>query len=58
LGDAEVGRVNGREAIKWTVVESRALDVKKCRELLPAESIEQLETIRTSRRFSLVDETE
>ena len=56
LGDCEIGKVNGREAIKWTFVEARALDIKKARTMLPAELIEQLETVRTSRRFTLVEE--
>ena len=56
LGDSEIGKVNGREAIKWTFVESKALDVKKAREVLSAELVAQLETTRTSRRFVLVEE--
>jgi hypothetical protein len=44
LGDCEIGLVNGREAIKWTFVESRSLDITKARNLLPAELVEQLET--------------
>lgn len=58
MGENEIGRVNGREAVRWTTVEARALDVKKCRELLPVELIEKLETIRTTRRFSLVEESQ
>jgi predicted phage-related endonuclease len=56
MGDCEVGLVNGREAVRWTTVESNRLDTKKIRELLPPEMVEQLEVTTIARRFSIVDE--
>jgi len=56
LGESEIGLVNGREAVRWSTVESRRIDVKKLREVLPAEAIEKLETVTVSRRFTIVEE--
>jgi predicted phage-related endonuclease len=56
LGDAEIGLVNGKEAVRWTSVESRRLDTKKIREMFPAEMVEKLETVSITRRFTIVDE--
>ena len=58
MGDAEIGLVNGKESVRWTSVESRRIDVKKLRELLPEEAIEQLEVASISRRFSIVSDDE
>jgi predicted phage-related endonuclease len=55
LGDHEVGLVNGREAVRWTTVESSRIDSKKVRELLPQDIIDKLETKTVTRRFSIVD---
>ena len=56
MGDHEIGLVNGREAVRWTTVETHRIDTKKIRELLPAEMVEKLETVSLSRRFTIVDE--
>ena len=56
LGDAEIGLVNGKEAVRWTTVESHRIDTKKIREMLPPEMVEKLEVLSVSRRFTIVDE--
>ena len=56
LGDAEIGLVNGREAIRWTTVEARRVDVKKLREMFPSDVVEKLETVTVSRRFTVVED--
>ena len=56
LGDSEIGLVNGREAVRWTSVETHRIDTKLIRELLPPEMVEKLETVTVSRRFTIVDE--
>ena len=58
MGDAEIGLVNGKESVRWTTVESRRIDIKKLRELLPEEAVEQLEIATISRRFSIVSDDE
>ena len=55
LGDAQVGLVNGRETVRYTVVETTRLDTKKLREVLSDEVLAPFETTSTSRRFTLVD---
>jgi hypothetical protein len=39
---------------RWSFVESKRFDTKRAREILPAQVIEALEVVTTSRRFSLV----
>ena len=56
LGDAEVGLVNGREAVRWTTVESSRIDTKKIRELLPEDLVAKLETTLVTRRFTIVED--
>ena len=56
LGDAEIGLINGKESVRWTTVESRRLDVKKAREILPPQIIDIIEVLSTSRRFTVVEE--
>jgi predicted phage-related endonuclease len=56
MGDAEVGLINGREAVRWTTVESNRIDTKKIRELLPPHLVEKLETTTVSRRFTIVED--
>lgn len=56
MGDAQVGLVNGREAVRWTTVESKRIDPKKVRELLPENLWEKFETSSVSRRFTIVEE--
>lgn len=55
LGEHEIGLVNGREAVRWTTVESSRIDAKKIRELLPPNIVEKFETKTITRRFSIVD---
>ena len=56
MGDAQVGLVNGREAVRWTTVETKRIDTKKVRELLPKNLWEKFETSSVSRRFTIVEE--
>jgi predicted phage-related endonuclease len=56
LGDAEIGLINGKESVRWTTVESRRLDVKKAREILPPQVIDIIEVLSTSRRFTVIEE--
>lgn len=56
LGDAEIGLVNGREAVRWTTVESHRIDTAKIRELLPADLVSKLETAVITRRFTIVED--
>ena len=58
LGDAEVGMYNGNEVVRWSFVESKRIDVKKAREILPIQVIELLEVPTTSRRFTIVESGE
>jgi predicted phage-related endonuclease len=54
LGDCEIGLVNGREAIRWTTVESKRVDVTKLRALLPPQVLDLVEITSVTRRFSIV----
>ena len=56
LGDHSVGLVNGREAVRWTTVESRRIDTKKAREILPPQVVDILEVVTVSKRFTIVEE--
>jgi predicted phage-related endonuclease len=56
LGDAQVGLVNGKEAVRWTTVESKRIDAKKVRELLPENLWDRFETTLVSRRFTIVED--
>jgi predicted phage-related endonuclease len=56
LGDAQIGLVNGKEAVRWTVVESKRIDAKKVRELLPENLWEKFETATVSRRFTIIED--
>jgi 23S rRNA A2030 N6-methylase RlmJ len=55
LGDNELAMYQGQPVVRWTTVSTRRFDVKKAREILPAEFISVLETETQSRRFSIVD---
>jgi predicted phage-related endonuclease len=55
LGDAIIGTVNGAPAVKWSMVESSRLDIKKAREVLPPQVLDLLEVKSQSRRFTLLD---
>ena len=54
LGDNQVGMFLNRPVVRWSFVESKRFDTKRAREILPAQVIEALEVVTTSRRFSLV----
>jgi len=56
MGEAEIGLVNGREAVRWTTVESNRIDTAKIRELLPADLVSKFETTSISRRFTIVED--
>ena len=56
LGDAQIGLVNGKEAVRWTTVDSKRIDAKKVRELLPKNLWEKFETATVSRRFTIVED--
>lgn len=56
LGDNEVGMFLNRPVVRYTFVESKRFDTKRAREILPAQVIDALEIISTSRRFSIVSE--
>jgi predicted phage-related endonuclease len=45
-----------RPVIRWTTVESKRFDTKRAREILPPQVIEALETVSTSRRFTIVEQ--
>lgn len=56
LGEAQTGMYNNRPVVRWTNVESRRFDTKRAREILPAQVVEALEVVSTSRRFTIVNE--
>jgi predicted phage-related endonuclease len=56
MGDAEVAMYQNRPVIRWTYVESKRFDTKRAREILPPQVIEALETVSTSRRFTIVEQ--
>ena len=58
LGDATFGTVNGEPVVRWTTVESSRLDVKKAKEILPAQVLDVLTVKSQSRRFQLLDGSE
>lgn len=58
MGDAEVAMHNGNEVVRWLFVESKRIDVKKAREILPLQVIDLLEVPTTSRRFMVIESGE
>ena len=56
LGDNETGMFLNRPVVRYSFVESKRFDTKRAREILPAQVIEALEVVSTSRRFSIVNE--
>lgn len=56
LGDAEVGFFKGQPVVRYSTVTSTRFDVKKAKELLPAQVLDILQIQSTSRRFSLVNQ--
>ena len=55
MGTAEVAMYNGNEVVRWSFVETKRIDVKKAREILPDQVIQLLEVPTSSRRFTIVD---
>lgn len=55
MGDAQLAMYQNRPVIRWTIVESKRFDTKRAREILPEQVIDALETITTSRRFTIVE---
>jgi predicted phage-related endonuclease len=58
LGDSQVGMFANRPVVRWSIVESKRFDTKRAREILPAQVIDLLEVVSTSRRFSVVRDDE
>jgi predicted phage-related endonuclease len=56
LGENEVAIYQGQEVVRWTTVTSKRFDVKKAREMLPANVISLFESEQISRRFTLTDQ--
>ena len=54
LGDAQVGMFGNRAVVRWSIVESKRFDTKRAREILPAQVIDLLEVVSTTRRFTIV----
>lgn len=54
MGSHEIGLVNGREAVKWTTVETTRIDSAKVRQLLQGDELAKVETTSVTRRFSIV----
>ena len=57
MGDAELGLIDGRPAVHWTVVSSRRLDQKKLKEQAP-ELVEACTVTSITRRFTLAADGE
>jgi predicted phage-related endonuclease len=56
LGDAEVGMYQNRQVVRWSFIETRRFDIKRAKEILPAQVLDTLEVISNSRRFSIVEQ--
>jgi predicted phage-related endonuclease len=56
LGDAEVGLYKGQQVVRYTTVSSTRFDVKRAKELLPAQVLDVLQVQTNSRRFTLVNQ--
>lgn len=56
LGDAEVGLYKGQQVVRYTTVTSTRFDVKRAKELLPAQVLDVLQVQTNSRRFTLVNQ--
>ena len=56
LGDSQVGMFANRPVVRWSVVESKRFDTKRAREILPAQVIDLLEVVSTTRRFTVITE--
>ncbi len=55
LGESEEGLYQGQRVVRWTNVESSRFDVKRAKEILPAQVLDVLTVKSTMRRFSLVE---
>jgi predicted phage-related endonuclease len=55
MGEAEIGLLDGRPAVHWTVVASRRLDQRKLKEQAP-DLVEACTVTQLSRRFTLAGE--
>jgi predicted phage-related endonuclease len=58
LGDATLGYINGRPAVRWQTVTSTRFDTKKAKEILPLQVIELLQVTSEARRFDIVKDGE
>jgi len=56
LGDAEVGLYKGQQVVRYSTVTSTRFDVKRAKELLPAQVLDVLQVQTNSRRFTLVNQ--
>jgi predicted phage-related endonuclease len=56
LGDSQLGMFGNRPVVRWSVVESKRFDTKRAREILPAQVIDLLEVVSTTRRFTVINE--
>jgi predicted phage-related endonuclease len=56
MGDAELAMYQNRPVVRWTKVETTRFDTKRAREILPQQVIQTLETVSTSRRFTIVEQ--
>jgi predicted phage-related endonuclease len=54
LGSHEIGTVNGQPVVRWAVVESERIDVKKLREILPQQALDVVTKRSLSRRFTVL----
>ena len=56
LGDAEVGLYKGQQVVRYSTVTSTRFDVKRAKEILPAQVLDVLQVQSNSRRFTLVNQ--
>jgi len=54
LGDHEIGTVAGQPVVRWAIVESERIDVKKLREVLPPQVLDVVTKRSLSRRFTVL----
>jgi predicted phage-related endonuclease len=54
LGHHEIGTVNGQPVVRWAIVESERIDVKKLREILPQQALDVVTKRSLSRRFTVL----
>ena len=56
MGDASIGTIDGRPAVRWTTIEVNRFDSKKAQELLAPELVEALTVKGVQKRFTIVNE--